>query len=136
MTSGVGFGSEYSPDPRAETARGDDSSSVRQRRPLLTEVRSQDERRGQGILRHRGQRLYSSADFGRSLAIAAVVGIALILINEGPGASLGVGLGPGEESRIALDILTPFRVATVSAVLANRRRAPFPSLSSAEPPGP
>jgi hypothetical protein len=132
----VGFGPEDSPNPRAETARGTDSSSVRQRRALLTEVRSQDERRGQGILRHRGQRLYSSADFGRSLAITAVVGIALILINEGPGAFLGVGLVLGEESPTALDILTPFRVGTVSAVLAHRRRVGYPSLSSGEPPGP
>ena len=64
------------------------------------------------------------------------MGIALILINEGPAAFLEVGLGPREESRMALDFLTPFLVATVSAVLANRRRVAFPSLSSAEPPGP
>ncbi len=102
----------------------------------MTEVSSQGERRGRRILRHRGQRLYSSADFGRSLAIAAVVGIALILNNEGRGAFLGVGLSPGEESRTAVDFLTPFLVATVSAMLANRRRAAFPSPSSANPSGP
>ena len=135
MTSGMGFGPENSPDPRAETARGADSSSVRQRRPLPTEASSQGARRGQGVLRHRGQRLYSSADFGRSLAIAVVVGTALILINEGPGAFLGGGLVPGEESRMALDFLTPFLVATASAVLANRRRVVFPPLSTAEFPG-
>ncbi len=64
------------------------------------------------------------------------MGLTFTLIDEGPGAFLGVVLVPGEESRMALDFLTPFLVATVSAVLANRRRVAFPPLSSAEPPGP
>lgn len=66
--------------------------------------------------------LYSRADFTRSLLIAGVVGLFLIIVNEGPDALLGLTTDPKPHLRTFLDILIPFLVASASAILANRRQ--------------
>jgi len=67
-------------------------------------------------------RLYGRTDFGRSLAIAVVVGLTLFFINTRPGAFAASPVDPADIARAILNFLVPFTVASVSVMLANRHR--------------
>ena len=78
--------------------------------------------------------LYGLADAGHSLLIAAVVGSILVAINLGVGPLLRPWEYPEKGVQWALDYLTPFLVASLGAVLANRKtrarcRGPAPGPS-------
>ena len=64
---------------------------------------------------------YSRSDVLHGLVIAAAVGSILVAINLGPSTLLRPWEFPAESSRLALDYLTPFLVASLGAVLANRK---------------
>lgn len=64
---------------------------------------------------------YSRSDAVHGAAIAAAVGSILAVINLGPSPWLRPWDFPSETPRLALDYLTPFLVASLGAVLANRK---------------
>lgn len=65
---------------------------------------------------------YTRRDLERCLLISAVVGVVLVGINQGPQALVSSPSSLERLTRIALDFVVPFVVASVSAVLANRPR--------------
>ena len=65
--------------------------------------------------------LYSSSDALHGVAIAAAVGSILAAINLGPTTVLRPWDFPAETLRLGLDYLAPFLVASLGAVLANRK---------------
>ncbi|MCA1813183.1 MAG: hypothetical protein LC624_04435 [Halobacteriales archaeon] len=70
---------------------------------------------------------YTWADLRRSLVISAVVGTILVSINQGPRAFLAPPAEVVVLSRMLLNYVVPFSVASVSALLANRARAVPPA---------
>ncbi len=65
--------------------------------------------------------LYASSDVLHSLLIAFVIGSILVATNLGPSILVQPWDFPGEALRWSLDYLTPFLVASLGAVLANRK---------------
>ncbi len=65
--------------------------------------------------------LFATADLLRSLGIAAAVVSLLVAINLGPTVLLQPWSEPAAAGRYALDFVTPFLVASLGALLANRR---------------
>ena len=64
---------------------------------------------------------YSRSDIVHGLVISAVVGSLLTAINLGPLMLVRPWDFPAEAPRIALDYLIPFTVASLGALLANRK---------------
>lgn len=68
------------------------------------------------------KRVYSAGDASRSLAVAAIVGTILVLVNQGPDAYVLMWTQAPIAARIVANYLIPFTVASMSAALANRAR--------------
>lgn len=65
--------------------------------------------------------LYALSDVFHGLIIAVVIGSVLVAVNLGPSTLVRPWDFPGEFLRWMLDYLTPFLVASLGAVLANRK---------------
>ena len=71
----------------------------------------------------------------RALAYAVVVGAVLIAINHGDALARGE-LGPGRLLKMALTLMVPYAVSTLSSVQALRGRSTLAVEEAREPTGP